>query len=166
MADNGIIAGDPERSYRGRSLEHADFSGTDLRGVDFSDASLRSASFRNATFGVAPRVGIVMLAIAVVAAIVAGFVIGLAVAETRDQLSAAEWDEVAGGGTIGLVLIMLIALIFWRGFDVALKVVAIVYPVILVLNIVANLVWDEVEWLVALRVTGVIVFAVFAIAVG
>ena len=44
--------------------------------------------------------------------------------------------------------------------------VAALYVAVLAVNIVANLLWDEVEWLVALRATALIVFLVLAITVG
>ena len=166
MTDDDTSSPPDGPSFRGRSLEGADFSGQDLRGADFTDADLRSANFREARFGVEPRVGIVMLGLALLASVGAGVAIGLVIDQTRDRLTAEQWDELAEGGSIGLILIVLVGLIFWRGFDVAVKVVAVLYVAVLAVNIVANLLWDEVEWLVVLRATALIVFLVLAITVG
>jgi uncharacterized protein YjbI with pentapeptide repeats len=155
-----------DRSFRGQSLEGADFSGKDLRGADFTGADLRSASFRDAKLGVAPRVGAVLFGLAILVAIAAGVGIGWAVNQIRDELSAEKWDEAAEGGSIGLILLVLVALILWRGFDFAIRISVVFYVVVLVVNIVANLLWDEVEWVSALRATAVIVFLVLAIVVG
>ena len=166
MTDDDTSSRPDGPSFRGRSLEGADLSGRDLRGTDFTGADLRSASFRDAQFGVAPRVGVVMLGSSMVASIGAGAAIGVVVVQMMDRLSAEQWDELAEGGSIGLILIALIGLIFWRGFDAAIRVVAALYVAVLAVNIVANLLWDEVEWLVALRATALIVFLVLAITVG
>ena len=166
MTDDDTSSPPDGPSFRGRSLEGADFSGQDLRGADFTGADLRSAKFREAQFGVEPRVGIAMLALGLLASVGAGVAIGLVIDQTRDRLTAEQWDELAEGGSIGLILIVLVGLIFWRGFDVAVKVVAALYVAVLAVNIVANLLWDEVEWLVVLRATALIVFLVLAITVG
>lgn len=166
MTDDDTSSRPDGPSFRGRSLEGADFSGQDLRGADFTGADLRSAKFREAQFGVEPRVGIAMLALGLLASVGAGVAIGLVIDQTRDRLTAEQWDELAEGGSIGLILIVLVGLIFWRGFDVAVKVVAALYVAVLAVNIVANLLWDEVEWLVVLRATALIVFLVLAITVG
>jgi hypothetical protein len=153
-------------SYQGRSLDNADFSAEDLRGADFTGANLRSANFRDAKFGVAPRVGVVLLGLAILASIAAGAAIGWAVTGTFDQLNSDSWDEVAAGGSIGFLIISLVVVIFWRGFDTAIKLVGGLYLIVLVVNIVANLIWEEVEWVAALRATALIVFVILAILVG
>jgi hypothetical protein len=166
MSDKNPIEKLSGPSFRGNSLEGADFNGGDLRGADFTGADLRSASFREATFGVPPRVGAVLLGFALLAAIAAGAVIGWTVDELRGRLAADQWDEVAGGGSVGLVLIVFIGLILWRGFDFAIKIGAVFYLVVLAINIVANLLWEEFEWVVAARTTLLIVFIALAIIVG
>jgi hypothetical protein len=153
-------------SFRGKSLEDADFSGRDMRGADFVGADLRSASFRDATFGVPPRVGAVLLGLAMLAAIAAGAGIGWAMHRLQDRLSAEQLDEVAGGGSVGLVLVVFIVLILWRGFDLAIKIGAVFYLVVLAINIVANLIWEEFEWVVAARTTALLSFVILAITVG
>ena len=166
MTEDKIVSRSVGESFRGRSLDGADFAGMDVRGANFTGASLRSASFRSAQLGVAPRVGVVMLGLAIIAAIAAGIAIGWSVDETTNRLSAERWDEVAEGGTITFVLVVVVALAFWRGFDVALRIGAAAYAIAVALNIVANLIWDEVEWFVVLRATALVVFIVLAIAVG
>lgn len=166
MSDDDIGGRAVGRSFRGRALQGADFSGKDVRGADFSGADLRGASFRDATFGVAPRHGAVFLGAAILASIAAGIAIGFAVERIRHRLSADQWDEVAEGGTVGLTLVVLVALIIWRGFDVAIKVVTVLYLAVLALNIVANFVWDDVEWMVVLRATVLVVFVVLAVTAG
>ncbi len=153
-------------SFRGGSLEGADFNGKDLRGADFTGANLRSATFRDATFGVAPRIGTVLLGLALLAAIAAGAGIGWAVDQLRDRLAADQWDEIAGGGSVGLVLFVFVGLILWRGFDLAVKIGAVFYLVVLAVNIVANLLWEEFEWIVAVRSTVLFLFIALAIMVG
>ncbi len=153
-------------SFRGQELEGADFSGKDLRGVDFTGANLRSAKFTDAKIGVPPRVGVALLGLAILVAIACGVAIGWAFDEMRDRLTAEEWDQVAEGGSIGILLLLLLGLIFWKGFDVAIKVVAVVYVVLVVINVVGNLIADDFEWLVLVRATALVVFLMLAIFAG
>jgi hypothetical protein len=151
------------RTFQGHQLEGADFSGQDVRGVDFTGANLRSASFRDAAIGVPPRVGAVTLAAAILLSVGAGLGIGWAMDGVRDRVSAAAWDEVAEGVTLVAVLVILVVLIIWRGFDLAIRVSAITYVVVLAGNIVANLIWEEVEYVRIARAT--VLLALFALAV-
>jgi uncharacterized protein YjbI with pentapeptide repeats len=157
---------DDRPGWRGRALQNADFAGADLRGADFTGADLTSASFRDAEIGVRPRVGVALLGGAMIVAICAGLAIGWAVSDTRGQFSADNWDEVAQGGTVTAVMVVLVVMMLWRGFDLAIKVVAVVYVALLVVNVIANLIWDEVEWLVAARATALVVFLVAAVCAG
>jgi hypothetical protein len=166
MTDEDIGSRPVAESFRGRSLDEADFAGIDVRGADFTGASLRSASFRGAQFGVTPRVGVAMLGLAMLATVAAGIAIGWSLDQTRNRLSAEPWDEIAEGATIVVVLVVLVVLVFWHGFDVAIRIGVAVYAFAVALNIVANLIWDEVEWVVVLRATALVVFIVLAIAVG
>ena len=154
------------QSFRGDSLEGADFSGKDLRGADFSGANLRSASFRDARFGVSPRVAAVFFGAAVLAAITAGVVIGWAVNELRSRISSDQWDEASEGGSIGVIMLVVVGLIIWRGFDFAIKAAVVLYLVVLALNIVANLIWEEFEWRSVIRGTAILIFMVLAIMAG
>jgi hypothetical protein len=166
MTDDDITDKLTGQSFHGRSLEGADFSGTDVRGADFTGADLRSASFRDAKFGVAPKVGAVVLGIAMLISIAAGIAIGWMVDEIRGQVNAAEWDQAAGGGSLLFLLLVFVGLIIWRGFDTAIKAILVLYLVVLVGNIVANFIWEEVEWFRALRFTGLLIALFLAILAG
>lgn len=154
------------KSFRGRNLEGADFSGKDLRGADFTGANLRSASFRETKIGVAPRIGLATLGASLLVALAAGVDIGWGVDEIRDRFTADQWDQVAEGGTLGLTVLILLGLIVWKGFDFATRVIVVFYAVVVAINIVANLLWDEFEWIVLVRATALIVFVALAIVAG
>ena len=113
-----------------------------------------------------PRVGVVVLGGAMIIATGAGLAIGWAMSQTRDKFSSDNWDEVAESGTITLVMLIMVATILWRGFDVAIRVVTVSYLVLLAANVVANLIWDEVEWLVVVRATALVAFLLLALAAG
>ena len=81
-------------------------------------------------------------------------------------MTADEWDQVAEGGTIGITLLVLLGLIIWKGFDLAIKVVAVVYLVLVAINVVANLIADDFEWLALVRATALVVFLMLAIVAG
>jgi hypothetical protein len=154
------------RSYRGQDLAGADFSGKDLRGADFTDANLRSADFRDTKIGVAPRVGLAILGASLLIALAAGVAIGWGVNEIRNRFTADEWDQVAEGGSLGLTILVLLGLIIWKGSDFAIKVIGIFYAVVVAINVVANLIWEDFEWIVLARATALIVFVVLAIVAG
>jgi hypothetical protein len=158
--------GTGQRSFRGEALEGADFAGADVRGADFSNADLRSASFGEAELGVRPAVGGVFLGLGMVFAVAAGAAIGWAVDGTTSRVSSDAWDEQAEGGTLVLILVILVAVILWRGLDVAIKVVVIAYPVLVVLNVAANLIWEEVEYVRIARATALIAFLILAVGAG
>ena len=161
MADKTVA-----QSFRGQNLEGADFSGKDVRGADFTGANLRSADFTNCKIGVAPRVGVVILGVALLVAIACGVAIGFAVNEMRDRVTSDEWDQVAEGGSIGITLLVLLGLIIWKGFDVAIKIAVAVYLALVAVNVVANLLADDFEWLVLVRATALVVFLVLAVVAG
>ena len=133
------------RSLRGRSLVGADLSDRDVRGADFTGANLRSVSFRNSIFGVPPKVGAAILGIAMLISVFTGTAIGWMVDEIRGQVNAEEWDAAAAGGSLVLLLLVFIAISLWRGFDTAIKVTVGAYRLVLAGNIIANLIWEEVE---------------------
>jgi len=154
------------QSLRGQSLEGADFSGKDVRGADFTGADLRSASFRDSNFGVAPKVGAVVLGIAMLITIAAGVAIGWVVDEIRVQVYGDRWDEAASGASLIFVLLAFVAIIVWRGFDTAIKVIVVVYLMVLAGNLIANLIWDDINWYRALRGTGLLLVLFLAILAG
>jgi len=154
------------RSFRGQDLEGADFSGKDVRGADFTGCNLRSANFTKAKIGVPPRVGAVILGVALLVAIACGVAIGWAVNEMRNRFTSDEWDQVVEGGSIGITLLVLLGLIIWKGFDFAIKIVGVVYLVLVAINVVANLLADDFEPLVLVRATALVVFLVLAVVAG
>ena len=154
------------KSFRGRGLEGVDFSGADLLGADFTSANLRSANFRDARTGIGPWISATILSTAVVAAVGAGVLIGLAVEGTNARLSSEALDEVLVAGAVIVTLIVLVAVIFWRGFDTALKVTAAVYLALVAASIVANLIWEDVEWEAVIRSTILVLAFVLGIWAG
>jgi uncharacterized protein YjbI with pentapeptide repeats len=166
MTDDDIPDKPSGRSFRGQSLEGADFSGKDVRGTDFTGADLRSARFREVKLGVAPKVGALFLGIAMLITIAAGVAIGWVVDEIRVQMNGDRWDEAASGGSLIFVLLVFVGLIVWRGFDTAVKVIVVVYLVVLAGNIIANFVWDDVNWYRALRGTFLLLVLFLAILAG
>ena len=154
------------RSFRNASLEGADFSGKDLRSADFGGADLRNADFANARVGVAPRKGVVILGIALLVAIATGVAIGWFVDDVRQQVSAEEWDRAVAGGSMGMLLLAFIGVMFWRGFDVAVKSAVVLYLVVVAGNIIANFIWEDVEWFRVLRFTVAILMLFLAILAG
>ena len=153
-------------SFRGRALEGTDFGGQDLRGVDFTGADLRSANFRDARVGPKLWIGAAILSTAIAAAVGAGVLIGLAVEGTRERLSSGNLDEVMVAGVVIVTLVVLVAVIFWRGFGTALRVAAIVYVALVAGTILANLIWEDVEWQAVIRATLVVCSFVLGIWAG
>ena len=154
------------KSFRGQDLEGADFSGQDLRGADFTGANLRSAKLINAVVGVPPRVGAVILGLALLVAVACGVAIGWSVDQMRNRVASDEWDQVAEGFSLGLTMLVLLGLIIWKGFDFAVKVVAVVYLGLVAINVVANLIADDFEWLVLVKATALVVFLMLAVIAG
>jgi hypothetical protein len=155
-----------QRSFLGQALEGADFAGADVRGADFTGADLRSASFEEADLGVRPAIGVTFLALGMLLAVAAGATIGWAVNGTTSRLASDAWDEQAEGASLVLLLVIFVAVMLWRGIDVALKAVVIVYPVLLVLSVAANLIWEEVEYLRIARATALIACLILAVGAG
>lgn len=162
MAGNKAAAA----SFRGHDLEGADFSGQDIRGADFTGANLRSAKFTDAKVGVRPRVGAAILGLAMLVAVACGVAIGWSVDQVRSRVASDEWDQVAEGSTLGFTVLLLLGLIVWKGFDFAIKVVAVVYLVLVAINVAANLIADDFEWLVLVKATALIVFLMLAVVAG
>jgi hypothetical protein len=166
MSDDEITENPAGQSLVGSSLNGADFSGKDLRSTDFTGADLRSATFRNSKFGVEPKVGAVVLGLAMLITIAAGVAIGWMVDDIRGQMNAEEWDQAAAGSSLIVLLLVFVAVIIWRGIDTAIKVIVGLYAIVLVGNIIANFIWDEVEWYRALRFTALIIALFLAILAG
>jgi uncharacterized protein YjbI with pentapeptide repeats len=153
-------------SFRGRALQGADFGGEDLRGVDFTGANLRSANFRDARVGPKLLIGAAILSTAMAAAVGAGVLIGLAVGGTRERLFSGNLDEVMVAGVVVATLVILVAMVLWRGFGMAFKVAAIAYAGLVVGTIMANLIWEDVEWQAVIRATLVVLALVLGIWAG
>ena len=66
-------------------------------------------------------------------------------------------------GVVIVTLAVLVAVFFWRGFGTALKVAVIVYVLLVVGTIVANLIWEDVEWQAVIRAT--LVFCSFVLGI-
>jgi hypothetical protein len=164
--DTADRRGTGQRSFLGQALEGADFAGADVRGADFTGADLRSASFEEADLGVRPAIGVTFLALGMLLAVAAGATIGWAVNGTTSRLASDAWDEQAEGASLVLLLVIFVAVMLWRGIDVALKAVVIVYPVLLVLSVAANLIWEEVEYLRIARATALIACLILAVGAG
>jgi hypothetical protein len=166
MSADDITPTSRGQSFRGRSLEGADFTRADVRGADFTNADLRSASFRDARVGSVPWIRTAILAMAIAASVGAGVLIGLAVEGTHERLSSDDFDEVLVAGIVIVTLIVLVGIVLWRGFDPALKAAAGVYLALVAGTIVANLIWEDVEWQAVIRATLVVWAFVFGIWAG
>jgi uncharacterized protein YjbI with pentapeptide repeats len=166
MSTDDITPTSRGHSFSGRALEGADFSGADVRGADFTNADLRSASFRDARFGSVPWIRAAILSTAIAAAVGAGVLIGLAVEGTNERLSSDDFDEVVVAAVVIVTLIVLVGIVLYRGFDPALKVAAVVYLALVAGTILANLIWEDVEWQAVLRATLVVWAFVFGIWAG
>ena len=156
----------PLGGYRGSKLDGSDFTSLDLRGADFTGASLREAVFVDAQLGVSPRVGVFLYGSAIAFAVLAGASIGWALRNTMNRLGAEEWDQIAEGVILVLVLLALVGVTIWKGFDVSLRVAGIGYVTLAILAVVANLLWEEVEWIALARATVVVVFLILGIVAG
>jgi len=152
--------------FRGQQLQSADFSGADVRGARFDHANLRSASFRDARTGVRPAVGVALLGLAWVVAAIAGAAIGWALNDVGARLTAGQADEVAEGGSLVLILVVLVGLIIWKGFSTAIRLVVIVYGIMLAINVTANFFLEDVDWVRAARATLLLAVLVAAITAG
>lgn len=152
--------------FTGQELEGADFSGTDVRGAKFDGANLRSASFRDASLGVRSAIGVALLGLALAVAILAGALIGWSLEDVGSRVTADEADEIAEGGSLVLLLVVLVGLILWKGFSTAIRLVIVVWVVLLAINIIANFFLEEVEWVRAARATLLLAVLVAAITAG
>jgi hypothetical protein len=93
----------------------------------------------------------------------AGVLIGLAVGGTRERLFSGNPDEVMVAGVVIATLIILVAMVLWRGFGMAFKVAAIVYVGLVAGTMIANLIWEDVEWQAVIRATLVVLALVLGI---
>ena len=92
--------------------------------------------------------------------------IGLSVEGTSERLSSNELDQVVVGWAVVVTVVVLVAINLWRTFDVAFKVAALVYVVLAAGTILANLIWEDVEWQALVRATFVVLAFVLGIWAG
>lgn len=72
----------------------------------------------------------------------------------------------AEGVTQAIAFVVLVVVIIWRGFDLAFRVVAVVYVALVVVNVIGNAIRDEVEHMRIAKATALLRFLVFAVSVG
>ena len=152
--------------FRSQELTGADFEGCDVRSADFARADLRGASFKGARLGLAPGRGTVILITGFCVAIATGIIIGWAIADTTGNLTSSEGDRIAEAASLILLFALLIGLIVWRGFDVAWKVTAIAYLVVVGANVVGNLLFEQVDWTRIVRSTAIVIALLLAVTAG
>ena len=73
------------QSFCDMTLDGANFSGADLRGADLSRASLVDANFSEAKIGVRPRMGALLIVLAMSVSIAAGLVTGYFITAMRER---------------------------------------------------------------------------------
>jgi hypothetical protein len=154
-------------SFSGEHLDSADFSGADLRGADFSSADLRDADFSDARLGVRPLVGAALLVLALLCSLAAGVVIGMGLTAVRDRLYGDTWETQSGAGSMLIVLVVFVGVMFWKGIDTALKAFAVTIVVLFVILLIARLaVGSDIEVPVVARALGVTFVLMIAILAG
>lgn len=154
------------RSFKGQSLESADFTAADLRGVDFSHARLAGASFRDARLGVSPLAGAAMLVGAIAVSVVTGVVAGQSINAVRERFGAEHWEDVAGAASISVVLVVFVAVMFWRGFDTAVKALLVASAIGLVASLIIRLVAGSVDLVIIGRGIGLVLLIALAVISG
>ena len=154
------------RSFRGLALEGADFSEADLRGADFSGARLEHANFHNARLGMSPVVGALIMLGAVGVSVAAGVVAGEVFDSVRSRLMSSSWERSIGATTILLLASSFIVFLFWRGFDVAVKVFLGVFALTVAFNAAIQLIWGDEEVAAGLRGIGLVVLVALAAFAG
>jgi hypothetical protein len=155
-------------SFEGLTLDGADFQGSDIRGADFRGASLVGVSFRDARLGVRPLVGWLLLLVAIVVCGAAGVATGLFAENVRQRLADPDWDDVANGASMVALVVIFVVTLVVKGISKALLVTGAALALAVVVNTVANLVWDDVDWSGGLRAIGLLLafgLAVLAVRV-
>lgn len=166
MAHDGTVRDLRKQDFRSQPLAGADFERCDVRGADFSGADLTRARFSHARLGVPPGRGALILVGGLAIAIAAGVMIGWAIADTTGSLASSEADRIAEGASLVFLFAVFIGLVVWRGFDVAGKVTAITYVVVVIVNLAGNLLFDRVEWVRLARFTVVVIALLLAVLTG
>jgi hypothetical protein len=154
------------RSFRGQNLDGGDFSGADVRGADFTDASLVDANFTDAHIGLSPLTGIVLLAVAVATAALAGVVIGWMASETRTRMFSGDWQATLGGASILLLVLVLFGFMIARGLYPALRAFAIAFVVVLTIDLVVAGLFGDLSLGLLARTIGLVVLFGLAVFTG
>jgi hypothetical protein len=173
-SEEGSVSTTPEyramnlrhRSFQDLALEGADFSEADLRGADFSGARLEHANFHNARLGMSPLVGALIMLGAVGVSIAAGVMAGEVFDAVSNRLTSSSWERSTGAATILLLVSLFIVFLFWRGFEVAVKVFLVVFALAYGLNAAIQLIWGDVDVAVGLRGFGLVVLFALAVFAG
>ena len=131
------------RSFAGQALEGTDFTAADLRGADLSNARLAGASFRDARLGVPPSTAALVLLAAVTVSVAAGVIAAQSIQALRDRIFGPHWEETLGGIEIVVVLVVFVGVMFWKGFDAAVKAFLVVTVVAVVTNLIARVIWGR-----------------------
>jgi hypothetical protein len=153
-------------SFEGLTLDGADFQGSDIRGADFRGASLVGVSFRDARLGVRPLVGWLLLLVAIVVCGAAGVATGLFAENVRQRLADPDWDDVANGASMVALVVIFVVTLVVKGISKALLVTGAALALAVVVNTVANLVWDDVDWSGGLRAIGLLLAFGLAVLAG
>ena len=124
------------KSFRDQDLTGADFSAADVRGADFSNARLVGADFTDARLGVRPATGWLILAGALLISVAAGVVIGFFAETTRERATSSDWQDLLGGWSLVVIVVVFFAIFIRKGVRQALRVFAIVFIVALVLDFI------------------------------
>jgi hypothetical protein len=153
-------------SFRDQDLTGSDFSTADVRGTDFTDARLVGADFTDARLGVRPAVGSVMLAGAILTSIAAGIVIGYFAEMTRERVTSSEWQDILGGWSVVVIVVVFFTIFIQKGSRQALRVFAIVFTVALILDFILVLTLGEIRLERGLPLIGILLLLAPAAVAG
>ena len=108
-------------AFRNQDLSNANFSGSDLRGADFSGSNLSGVDFTNVTTGITPVNKAIIFVLAVVIALLSGYVATLA-GRTIQFMLKSDDPHLGLAGVITLVLyVVFIAYAWSRGGGAAIS---------------------------------------------
>ena len=103
---------------------------------------------------------------AVGVSVAAGVVAGKVFAAVHNRLTGSSWEQSTGATTILLLVSSFIVFLFWRGFDVAVKVFLCVFALAVGLNAAIQLIWGDVEVALGLRGIGLVALVALAAFAG
>ena len=154
------------KSFAMQKLQAADFQGADLRGTDFTETDLSNANFRNARLGVSPAAGAMILVASLAVSTAFGAAAGLAIDAVRDRLYGPGWERPSSAAGILIILIVFVAVMFWKGIDAAIKTYLWTFAVVFTASLVVRLIWGEVDMAVAARGVGLVLVLGLAVISG